>query len=251
MKKLFPLVCFSLLLFSCHKSNNTSTNIYNLPNDYSNRSVGASAKDLLRDTTYGSLNVEVQYMPGVKPDSQAVLSMKNFLSTYCNKPNGINFVFEPLPTQNKTTMSLNDVMLFEKQNRKYYTSTFNVWLYVLVTDGYSDSSGTLGIAYRNTSICLYGGNILANSGNFGQIDRATLEATVMDHELGHLMGLVNLGTPMVTDHQDVAHGNHCTNPHCLMYYQAETNFTIGGLLSGAPTQLDSNCIADLDSNGAK
>lgn len=74
---------------------------------------------------------------------------------------------------------------------------------------------------------------------------------MLEHEVGHLLGLVDLGSPMQTNHKDVAHGNHCNNSGCLMYYTSETTDILGFLLTGAIPTLDANCIADLKANGGK
>ncbi len=79
-----------------------------------------------------------------------------------------------------------------------------------------------------------------------------LQATVMTHEFGHILGLVNNGTPMLTDHQDEANGKHCDVQDCLMNWAAETNNIVGALFNtGQPAELDSQCINDLQANGGK
>jgi predicted Zn-dependent protease len=45
-----------------------------------------------------------------------------------------------------------------------------------------------------------------------------VEQSTLVHEMGHALGFVNNGLPMETAHLDVANGNHCTNPNCVMYY---------------------------------
>ncbi len=72
--------------------------------------------------------------------------------------------------------------------------------------------------------------------------------TLLEHEFGHLMGLVDQGSPMQVNHKDAANGAHCDKPDCLMYYNVEAGFT--GTLSAVPS-LDANCIADLKANGGK
>lgn len=47
-----------------------------------------------------------------------------------------------------------------------------------------------------------------------------LEQTVVVHELGHAVGLVNNGLPLTSAHQDTEAGAHCSNSHCVMYWQA-------------------------------
>ena len=57
---------------------------------------------------------------------------------------------------------------------------------------------------------------------------------------------------MVEDHQDAAHGAHCTTESCLMYYAIENGNSIGSILVGdsVPT-LDSFCLQDLQQNGGR
>jgi hypothetical protein len=80
---------------------------------------------------------------------------------------------------------------------------------------------------------------------FGEVTRVALESSVLEHELGHIMGLVNLTTPMVVFHQDTAHGYHCNNPNCLMYYAMETNDALGMIGANNIPVLDVNCKNDL------
>jgi hypothetical protein len=56
---------------------------------------------------------------------------------------------------------------------------------------------------------------------------------------------------MQTAHKDAAHGNHCNNSNCLMYYAAETTDALGFLVTGNIPALDAACVADLRGNGGK
>ena len=98
---------------------------------------------------------------------------------------------------------------------------------------------------------LFGKKIHDNSGGLGQASRTKLEATVLEHEFGHILGLVDIGTPMQTNHKDAAHGNHCNNTNCLMYYTSETTDILGFLITGNIPSFDANCIADMHANGGK
>ena len=74
----------------------------------------------------------------------------------------------------------------------------------------------------------------------------------MNHEFGHILGLVNNGTPVQSDHHDTANGAHCDVEDCLMYWQAETSGGLGDLVGmSSPPPLDPQCIDDLQANGGK
>jgi len=245
MKKIIPLL-FIIVLYACNKNNSSP---YSLPDSYSNQSLGASANDLLSAKRYSSIHIQIQYMPGYEPDPAVITNLSNFLNSVCNKPGGIS-VEESQIAANGANLTVNDVSVIEKQERTAYTNGSTLDVYVLITDGEDTSTSILGVAYRNTSVCLYGKTIYSNSGGFGQVSRPSLESTVLEHEFGHLLGLVNIGSPMQTNHIDAAHGNHCNNQDCLMYYAVESKLSIGSLGSSIP-QLDSNCLSDLHANGGK
>ncbi len=247
MRKLLFILSLAVFFFSCRKQN---TNPEALPNAYSNQATGQSASDLLGAGNYTSLTIQIQYMPGYPLDTVVLKNVSAFLGLLCNKPEGITITQTQIPANGGDTVATTKAALLEKQYRTAYTSGKNLALYVLVTDGYNNSLSILGFGFRNTSICLFGQNIYDHSGSMGQATRVCLESSVLEHELGHLLGLVNLGTPMLTDHQDAVHGNHCNNPDCLMYWAIETHNAYGTIIRNVPV-LDTNCREDLHAFGGK
>jgi hypothetical protein len=243
-------IFFFMLAFAGCKKSDTITNLPSINNE-NNKVVGASANDLLSASKYTSVKIEIQYMPGFQPDAAAVNNLTAFVNSLVNKPGGVTVVQTQIASAGKTILSLNDVATIEKNNRTAYTSGPQLGVYILLTDGNYDDGNVLGIAFRNTSISLFGKIIHDNSGGLGQASRTKLESTVLEHELAHILGLVNVGTPMQTNHQDGVHGNHCNNTSCLMYYTSETTDIFGLLITGNIPQLDANCKADLTANGGK
>ena len=109
----------------------------------------------------------------------------------------------------------------------------------------------LGVAYASTSMCIFEETIIDNTGGLGQASRADVEEGVLKHEFGHILGLVNLGTALQTQHEDGQHAKHCNVQDCLMYYAIETGDFFASLLGGGVPELDAQCIADLRANGGK
>lgn len=210
--------------------------------------LGTSAHDLLASTAYTSLTIEIQYMPGYAPDATSIQTLQNFLNNYLNKPGGIKIVEEPIPASGKSSLSLTDVVAIEKKYRTVFTGNNHLGVHILITDGNYETSGTFGTAYWNTSFCLFGKTVWDNSGSAGEITHSQLLGVLFEHEFGHLLGLVNQGSPMQTNHLDGSNGAHCINKNCLMYYDIETASNLSN--SALPT-LDANCIADLKANGGK
>jgi hypothetical protein len=113
-------------------------------------------------------------------------------------------------------------------------------LFVHGTYGGDDS--ILGVAYRGDTAAVFvdgvdaAGGLLTGSG--------PLEDAVSLHEVGHLLGLVDLVVP--TGRADPSHPGHSTNRESVMYWAVESSL-VGDVLSGGPPRdLDAADRADLE-----
>lgn len=218
--------------------------------------VGSSAHDILSDKKYQSITVEIVYMTGYKPTDAAMNNLQAMINQYCNKPDGITFTYHEIAAQGKASYSISDVRAIEDDTRQEFTYKKDLAVYFLFLDGPSSenqgSSMVVGQAYYNTSMVIYEKSLQDNSGGFGEPELYKLETVVINHEFGHILGLVNNGSTMYHAHQDSAHGAHCDNQDCLMYWEAETGSIFSNLIGNAPIPgLDANCIKDLQENGGK
>lgn len=246
--RFFLIASFIFIIGGCSKEVITSLPSINLEN---NKPVGASAHDLLSAGTYTSVKIEIQYMPGFQPDATALNNLVSFLNTLVHKPDGITIVQTEIPSAGKEVLTLNEIATIEKNNRTIYTSGSQLGVYFLYTDSHYTDAQVLGLAFRNTSMCILGKPVHDNSGGVLQASRTKLESTVLEHEFAHNLGLVDIGSPMQTNHKDAAHGSHCNNDECLMYYTSETTDILSVLITGNIPSLDVNCRADLTANGGK
>lgn len=251
MRTILSIFLVTAILASCSKSSTSYVNNPNAPDYLHNRPVGASANEILGSSKYSSLKIEVQYMTGFTPDATALNYLQSMVTGLVNKPGGVTIVTKEIPVSGNTTLSVDNVETIERNNRTAFTSGSEIALYILYTNGNYTDNNVLGIAYKNTSVVLFGKKINDNSGGLGQASRTKLVATVAEHEMGHLLGLVNLGSPMQTAHMDASHSSHCNNSNCLMYYASETSDILGFLITGNIPTLDANCRADLTANGGK
>lgn len=213
---------------------------------------GASSEDLLSGAEYDSLVVEIQYVEGFRPTDEGLAHLQSFLAERLNKARGIEIRIAPaLQIQTQATYSVADVQAIEEEHRSAYTEGSTLAVYFLFLDGeYSEQANVLGFAHRNTSMAIFQEKIEDNSGGVTQPSQATVEGVVLQHEIGHNLGLVDNGSPMQTEHQDEPNGKHCDDENCLMYYAVRTADFIQNLLDGMP-DLDQDCIDDLQANGGK
>ncbi len=211
--------------------------------------------DFLSDSKFKSLTIDLVYDEGHPPATETINTVKKFLADRLNKSNGIKIILKEIKSNTKSVLSLADISSIENANRSYYSKESGLACFVyLANSDYSENAGSakiLGIAYGSTAIVLFGKTMNEFSGGLGKPAYHVLESAVAEHEFGHIMGLVNNGTSMVTAHMDAAHGKHCNSTDCLMYYLSETSDIFSNLLGGNIPVLDSNCIKDLRRNGGK
>ena len=243
MKFNIILLIFTILCgWSCNKEK-SSSNSQITPNDF------------LSDRKYETLEVEIVYVNGFEPSSTALGNLETFLNEILKKPGGISITTKSINSPGKDQFSINDLKKVEETHRTKYADGDKLAAYFFFADaGYSEDQGNskvLGVAYAPTSMTIFEKTIQEFSGGLGEPSTSSLETTVINHEFGHILGLVNNGTPIQSAHQDVAHGKHCDIESCLMYYTAETSDIVGNILGSGIPQLDSQCLADLKANGGK
>lgn len=236
---LYIFLFFLLIFTACKKDT--------LPGQNDYKTLGTSAKDLLTSSTFSALKIEINYMPGYQPDQLSLDKLKTFLEKYLNKPGGIDIHSQEIRASGKTVLTLKEIVSLEKKYRGVFTESNDVGVHILITDTDYSVPDNYATSYWNTSFCIFGKTMADNSGQPGKVTRSTLLTTLLQHEFGHLMGLVGQGSPMPLDHRDAEFGAHCNNSSCLMFHEVETptgdNLTVPAL--------DANCRADLKANGGK
>ncbi|MEO6537344.1 MAG: hypothetical protein ABIT07_12555 [Ferruginibacter sp.] len=245
IKNIFLAFLVIVMLAECSKKDAASAAQKSL----NSLGVGASSADFLSTSKYQSINLEIQYMPGYAPDAAALGNLTTFLNSLLNKPGGINITQKQIPSTGNTSLTQAQVYEIEKSNRTVFTTGTAIGVYFLFTDAAYTDPKILGISYKNTSMALFGKTVHDNAGGIRQPSLTDAETLVEEHEFGHILGLVNLGSPMQVNHEDASHKNHCNNANCLMYYAAQVNL-MSGIISSVPP-LDANCRNDLKANGGK
>ena len=250
MTKIFPILVFLMItLGSCKKDKRVSLEeeIFDYPNT---QSVGYSAYDMLSSSVYQKIILEINCY-NIYPEQNTLTEIESFLNNNLNKDN-IVIKIDSLNSINQNEISQSDLTSFDASSRTNISMGDQLVINCNYYDANFEQENVLGVAFYNTSIALFGKKIESLSSGVLQPPRWQIESTVFLHELGHLLGLVNVGTQMVTNHQDEPHGHHCDNENCLMYWAVETSDVVNGLLeTNSIPSLDENCKADLKGNGGK
>lgn len=213
---------------------------------------GDSAKDILSNETYDKLLIEIAYVTGFKPTEAAMADFTEYLQEHTFKED-IELIYNELSSPSEDELTLQEIADLETSNRTAFNTGSTLAIYIYFADapakGDDLESGlvTLGAVYRNTSMVIHEITVRDLASLSSSISEADVETTTLNHEFGHLFGLVNLGTDMVNDHESESENedgqlvgdNHCNQAVCLM--RAELQF--GG---SSGKSLPSNALAQYE-----
>lgn len=196
-----------------------------------NSKPGEFASEFIRASLYPALLVEVNYAAGFAHNAE--LQKRVFttvIAEILDKPKGTQFIAKELAIGQGTGLepnhayTIDEVKALEEKHRQRYKNPEDgtAVIHILVLNGhYSTDTAlqkTLALAYRGSSVVLFQ-ETLNSACNPQKPQLCDLTgSTILVHELGHLFGLVNMGTKMQKPHEDSAHSHHDPNSDCIMYW---------------------------------
>ena len=242
------------IVISCQNDDNgTDPEPPGSNNTANQQPLGSSANELLSADAFTRLRIELAYPDGFRPQQQTINLLVPFLQERLNKPNGITLVERTITSDETPPYDINEIVAIEDANRTVFNEGDELGVYIFFSDGNSSNdegnSVVLGTAYRNTSMVLYEKTFLDIANNSStSVNRALLETATLRHEFGHLFGLVNLGTPLQSPHEDENEPRHCNVAGCLMLASTMTDIFGTSDIESIP-DFDALCIQDLQANG--
>lgn len=265
MKKYLAFLFAVVLIGACSKSPDDEAGGTNPPSIDKRANLlatGASANDILSNATYSNLLIEVAYVQNFRPTQEAMDNFITFLRDRTFKQD-IQAIYRELPSPGEDTLSLQEIADLESENRTLYNNGNTLAVYIYFADAPSDGddeetgSVTLGAVYRNTSMVIHEATVRRLAGRSPLITVADVETATLQHEFGHLFGLVDLGTPEINPHEDPEAENHCNVSGCLMRAELQFGSGIMSMLESrvgrgaAVPGLDAECLLDLEANGGR
>lgn len=207
-------------------------------------SVGEMALSYLRSAPHGRLVVEVDAAQGVALNAASLDTLRTRLTENLGKSGGISIETGGSFSSSRSAWSLSDIRAAEQANRSRHSSGSTATMWVGVFNGsYAEDDSVLGVAYSASSFAVFPERIAA-AGNL-LVSSASIERSVLVHEAGHLLGMVNVGWKSAIDHEDPDHPGHSKNPDSVMYWAIESIDVVDILTGGPPDDFDSDDKADL------
>jgi len=196
--------------------------------------VGAAARALLQPHPFRELMIEVDWVAGHPPNPSAVDHLINVLRSSTRKPvrtRGGNELLRQggpyYPSQIRA--------LAEKRDQGSGGSSAAIWIVYL--DGrLAINRRAAGAAISGTIIAIFPDRLKET----GDAD-GTLEAATLVHEMGHLLGLINIGYTSPRHREDPTNPGHSTNRGSVMHWSIEAASGSDGLAA----TFDDDDLADL------
>jgi len=204
---------------------------------------GDFARAFLSDENFTKVIVEVDYVPGSGPDNGALDLLVQRIKQYCDKSAVVMGERDELPA-GQGSYSGEDLNALELEYRDGYYDRDNktITLYILYLDGEFEDSSTLGATYHASSMAIFADRIEAMSiplwAQALGLQHSDIEASVLVHEFGHVLRLVNIGYESERDYEDPEHPHHSIHQDCVMYHAVESSAVINMLNTGNPKPPD-------------
>lgn len=196
--------------------------------------VGAAARALLKPRPYRELVIEVDWVAGRSPTPSAVDHLMQVLRSSTSKPvvaRGGN----ELSAQGGPYYPSQVRALAEKRDQRSAGSTAAIW--VVYLDGrLAINRRAAGAAISGTVIAIFPDRLSET----GDAD-GTLEAVTLVHEMGHLLGLINIGYTSPRPREDPTTPGHSRNRGSVMHWSVKAASGSDGLAA----TFDADDLADL------
>jgi len=199
--------------------------------------VGSLAGWYLRPAAAPAITVEVRSQDGAGPRSGGVTRVRDLLAQISGKP--VSVTTGSLPGSGRT-WSADDLRAIADQGAPQATDRAVLRL-LFLHGGFAENERAVGVAVRGDVAAVFADRVVEAAGVFG--DRDAVEDAVTMHEVGHLLGLVDLA--LDTRRGDPEHPGHSPNRRSVMYYAVESTLLATVFSGGPPRDFDAADLADL------
>ena len=219
---------------------------------------------IIRAEPYPRLVIEVDYVEGRQPRPAVADEIEATFANILDKPLGIDVVVD------QPIVGLGPEHAWTVQERIDLADATNdlpvggdtIKIHAIFLDGHAEEDDSmdgviLGAAWAHENIVMFRDTL--DAGCAGVVVGPVLEQLCADaefliwqHEIGHVIGLVDGGLPMVDDHldPDPTAGRHDVSHDCVMYREYEGTDAIDAafdriVMGGPAIEFDAPCLADI------
>ena len=162
----------------------------------------------LRRDPYPALKVQIDSVEGSQPTTAEIQSLKDFLTAHVDKPAGITIDLRPpIPLGTARTYFPKSLAQYTSLHPEPSFNSTSAYMHLLFFNGSQMKNASDWNQNPHVNFVPYSAAAYINISGLAGPARSALPR-VIQHELGHMLGLVS--------RRANDNGGHCENPHCLM-----------------------------------
>ncbi len=200
--------------------------------------VGAFAPYYLRPAASGRIVVDVRSQAGAEPQQATLAHLESVLGQVSGKRIDVLGAGVGGAGRQWTADDLRALADAEGASAGPGDAVLHL---LFLAGGYAGDDHVLGISVRSDVAAVFSDRVDQAAGLLA--DRGRIEDAVTMHEVGHLLGLVDLF--LATGRADPDHPGHSRNRGSVMYYAVESTLVASVLGGGPPVDFDADDLADL------
>ncbi len=196
--------------------------------------------------SHNQMILEIDYEAGYKPETSSTDLLKQRIDEVCSFSKGITLEFTETDFDDVGTWSADDVREQGWEHKEDDPTNGKTLRWQLLFPAESnDDENVLGVAVDASTIAIFGESVDDAAGLFNRPSAEDVENSVIVHEAGHLLGLVNLVYTSPVDHEASDKPGHSNNEDSVMYWAIES-VTVANFISGdLPNEFDQDDKDDL------
>jgi len=210
---------------------------------YDDGALGSAGRPLLSSRAYNQIVIEVDWVQGREPDAQAV----DYLAATLREITGKKVVLVGgNQIEARGGNYSGQAVLAASRQRAFRSADPKAAIWIGYLDGTMKGGGAAGVAVAGTVAAIFPDTFKDEPLPGSTI--AAIERAVLLQEVGHLLGLVNIGYTSPRDHEDPNHPHHSKNTGSVMYWALMSEESLLTFIAngGKPSdKFDADDLADL------
>ena len=199
----------------------------------------------LNSSEFTELTIEIDYEIDQKPRPETLELLVDRINSVCHKQS-VTYDLFLTDFEHEGEWTDEEIRATGRETREMDAMVEGeLRFHFMFPSGAHVNENVLGVSVDASTVMIFVDQIKEAENLVQRPSWENIEAAVTIHELGHLLGLVNLVYVSNIDHEDSEHKGHSSNDQSVMYWAVETSDIANILFGNVPNDFDADDRGDL------